>query len=163
MGKLEKIDKVTTKSPTVNMSNSNSNFQESSKEEEERLANMFRKLDKDGDGKIDIHDLSAALKRLGMSDHYAEVLIQSHFLVSSFFTVSLSCVPHKPCCNSQKVPSFPQLFNLLIFFVCARQRSSEIYVDFDLDDAKNALVPLCSSHAGCRIIANYAKPNVNNV
>lgn len=41
--------------------------------DEERLERLFRKLDRDGNGRIDIHDLSAALRELGMCHTYAEV------------------------------------------------------------------------------------------
>lgn len=44
--------------------------------DEERLEDLFKTLDRDGNGRIDIHDLSAALKDIGLSDTYAEV---SHF------------------------------------------------------------------------------------
>lgn len=42
-------------------------------EDEERLERIFNKLDRDGDGRIDIHDLSAALHEFGLSSVYAEV------------------------------------------------------------------------------------------
>lgn len=42
-------------------------------EYEERLEKLFVTLDKDGDGKIDVRDLSAALKECGVHYHYAEV------------------------------------------------------------------------------------------
>lgn len=42
-------------------------------EDEERLERIFNQLDRDGDGKIDIHDLSAALHEFGMSSVYAVV------------------------------------------------------------------------------------------
>lgn len=42
-------------------------------EEEERLERLFVKLDKDGNGRIDIHDLSHALKEFGVHHRYAEV------------------------------------------------------------------------------------------
>lgn len=42
-------------------------------EDEERLERIFNQLDRDGDGKIDIHDLSAALHEFGLSSVYAEV------------------------------------------------------------------------------------------
>lgn len=41
-------------------------------EDEERLGNLFKSLDRDGNGKIDIHDLSEALKKFGLSSKYAE-------------------------------------------------------------------------------------------
>ncbi|KAF2895149.1 hypothetical protein ILUMI_11028, partial [Ignelater luminosus] len=45
-------------------------------EDEERLEKLFAKLDLDGNGKIDIHDLSVALKQLGVHHHYAEKFLQ---------------------------------------------------------------------------------------
>lgn len=42
-------------------------------EDEERLGKLFAKLDKDGNGKIDIHDLSSALSEHGVHHRYAEV------------------------------------------------------------------------------------------
>ncbi|XP_077300894.1 short Calcium-binding Mitochondrial Carrier [Arctopsyche grandis] len=41
-------------------------------EDEERLEKLFAKLDSDGNGKIDIHDLSLSLKELGLHHKYAE-------------------------------------------------------------------------------------------
>ena len=43
--------------------------------DEERLEKLFNHLDRDGNGRIDIHDLSAALKEIGISSKYAEVMI----------------------------------------------------------------------------------------
>ncbi|XP_065086560.1 mitochondrial adenyl nucleotide antiporter SLC25A25 isoform X1 [Ochlerotatus camptorhynchus] len=40
--------------------------------DEERLEKIFKKLDRDGNGRIDIQDLSAALKEFGLSHQYAE-------------------------------------------------------------------------------------------
>ncbi|XP_058054095.1 mitochondrial adenyl nucleotide antiporter SLC25A25 isoform X2 [Anopheles bellator] len=40
--------------------------------DEERLEKIFNKLDRDGNGRIDIHDLSSALKEFGLSHQYAE-------------------------------------------------------------------------------------------
>lgn len=42
-------------------------------EDEERLSKLFNRLDLDGNGKIDIYDLSVALKELGVSHGDAEV------------------------------------------------------------------------------------------
>lgn len=42
-------------------------------EDEERLEKLFMKLDKNGNGKIDIHDLSGALHEHGVHQGYAEV------------------------------------------------------------------------------------------
>lgn len=41
--------------------------------DEERLEKLFNQLDRDGNGKIDIHDLSEELKKFGLSHQYAEV------------------------------------------------------------------------------------------
>lgn len=50
-------------------------LEEIPKEDEERLEKLFSKLDTDGNGKIDIHDLSVALKELAphINRSYAEV------------------------------------------------------------------------------------------
>ncbi|ALC44326.1 CG32103 [Drosophila busckii] len=45
-------------------------------EDEERLERIFNQLDRDGDGKVDIHDLSAALHEFGLSSVYAEKFLQ---------------------------------------------------------------------------------------
>lgn len=42
-------------------------------EDEERLEKLFAKLDRNGNGKIDVHDLSMALKEFGVHHDYAEV------------------------------------------------------------------------------------------
>lgn len=42
-------------------------------EDEERLEKLFNRLDKNGNGRIDIHDLSAALREYGVHHGYAEV------------------------------------------------------------------------------------------
>lgn len=41
--------------------------------DEKRLEEVFKKLDADGNGKIDIHDLSEALKDSKFGKQYAEV------------------------------------------------------------------------------------------
>lgn len=41
--------------------------------DEQRLEELFKSLDKDSNGRIDIHDLSEALKEFGLSSQYAEV------------------------------------------------------------------------------------------
>lgn len=46
-------------------------------EDEERLGKLFSKLDKNGNGKIDIHDLSVALKEHGVHEHYAKKFLKS--------------------------------------------------------------------------------------
>ena len=42
-------------------------------QDEERLEKLFKSLDLDGNGRIDVHDLSKALHRAGVHKHYAEV------------------------------------------------------------------------------------------
>lgn len=46
---------------------------ESENETSARYTELFKKLDKGGDGRIDIKDLTAALKDLGMCESYAAV------------------------------------------------------------------------------------------
>lgn len=41
--------------------------------DEARYSDLFKKLDKDGNGKIDIKDLSTELKELGVCESYAQV------------------------------------------------------------------------------------------
>lgn len=58
---------------------SNSSVQETDSEIEERLANIFRHLDKNGNGRIDIQELTSTLKDSGVSRQYAEVSSFSQF------------------------------------------------------------------------------------
>lgn len=51
----------------------NSTQCETDLEIEKRLANIFNRLDRNGNGRIDIQDLISALKGVGMSQQYAEV------------------------------------------------------------------------------------------
>lgn len=70
-------------------------------EDEERLGKLFKTLDKDGNGKIDIHDLSVALKEFGVHHHYAEVKIVKTLFCEkhvSFLTYLYHC---RNFCNSQ--------------------------------------------------------------
>lgn len=50
-------------------------FDELPHDEEVRLANLFKVLDVDGNGKIDIHDLSEALREFGLHHRYAQVIL----------------------------------------------------------------------------------------
>lgn len=50
---------------------------ETAQEVEERYADLFKKLDKGGDGRIDIKDLTGELKELGVCESYAEVSFSS--------------------------------------------------------------------------------------
>lgn len=57
--------------------------------EEKRLEEVFKKLDLDGNGKIDIHDLSEALKDSKFGQQYAEVskglfTFASHLILNFF-------------------------------------------------------------------------------
>lgn len=45
------------------------------RDDEKRWAKIFKRLDRNGNGRIDIQDLRAALKDSGMSRFYAEVSI----------------------------------------------------------------------------------------
>lgn len=46
---------------------------ESAEDSEQRYADLFKKLDKGGDGRIDIKDLSGELASIGVCTSYAEV------------------------------------------------------------------------------------------
>lgn len=48
-------------------------LQELPHEDEERLEKLFNSLDKNSNGRIDIHDLSEALREYGLHHGYAEV------------------------------------------------------------------------------------------
>lgn len=48
-------------------------YGESDRETDERLAVIFKQLDRNGNGRIDIQELTASLKDLGMAHQYAEV------------------------------------------------------------------------------------------
>ncbi|XP_069705504.1 mitochondrial adenyl nucleotide antiporter SLC25A24-B [Periplaneta americana] len=45
-------------------------------EDEERLESLFKSLDVDGNGRIDIHDLSVALREFGVNQSYAKKFIE---------------------------------------------------------------------------------------
>lgn len=66
-------------------------LEELPKEDEERLEKLFSKLDTDGNGKIDIHDLSVALKELAphINRSYAEVRILRFLITVIKLTVNL--------------------------------------------------------------------------
>ena len=49
-------------------------------EDEERLSKLFNRLDLDGNGKIDIYDLSVALREFGVSHGDAEVNVEYLFV-----------------------------------------------------------------------------------
>lgn len=65
-------------SSTNRQSNAQQNplqVEESELESEERLGLIFKRLDRNGNGRIDIQELTSALKRSGMPHQYAEVSI----------------------------------------------------------------------------------------
>lgn len=65
--------------PGTNQSNeqqqqqTNKTLPESEFESEKRLGEIFKNLDRDGNGRIDIQELTSALKGSGMPHQYAEV------------------------------------------------------------------------------------------
>lgn len=48
-------------------------------QDEERLASLFQRLDLDGNGRIDVHDLSQALREVGVHTQYAQVFIKRFY------------------------------------------------------------------------------------
>lgn len=56
-----------------NAQQNNKSMPETELESEERLAEIFKSLDRDGNGRIDIQELTGALKGSGMPHQYAEV------------------------------------------------------------------------------------------
>lgn len=77
----EEVLATSALNPTLSTTISNSTshmppvhyLHELSQADEERLEKLFNTLDKDGNGRIDIHDLSDALKEAGLCHSYAEV------------------------------------------------------------------------------------------
>ena len=55
-------------------------------QDEERLECLFQRLDLDGNGRIDVHDLSRALRDAGVHTQYAQVLIKPAFTISILLT-----------------------------------------------------------------------------
>lgn len=51
---------------------------ESQEEMEERYSDLFKKLDKGSDGRIDIKDLTSELKELGVCESYAAVSLKKN-------------------------------------------------------------------------------------
>lgn len=70
------LDRFSNKSNDVKLPNNviYDNYGESDHETEERLENIFKTLDRNGNGRIDIQELTVSLKDLGMSHQYAEVI-----------------------------------------------------------------------------------------
>lgn len=69
---LNNSDNWVSEEPDPNRSQSTL-IHDLSEEDEERIENMFKNLDLDGNGKIDIHDLSLSLKGSGVNPMYARV------------------------------------------------------------------------------------------
>lgn len=64
-------------------------------EDEKRLQKLFDTLDLDGNGRVDVHDLSKALHQVGVHQHYAEVLsIQYNLYSRNLHLDSLLIVVH---------------------------------------------------------------------
>lgn len=68
-------------------------------EDEKRFEKIFQKLDHDGNGRIDVKDLSKALRKVGVDKYYAEVRVQSP--VNSYFVLALHSMIE--LCVMQKV------------------------------------------------------------
>ena len=60
------------------------NTSKHTKEDEERFAQLFEKLDRDKDGKIDVHELREGLERLGLPNSSGTAQV-STFTNISFF------------------------------------------------------------------------------
>lgn len=52
---------------------------ETFEDSEQRYSELFKKLDKGGDGRIDIKDLTSELKELGVCESYAAVSFHRKF------------------------------------------------------------------------------------
>lgn len=65
----------------------NSNSVETDLETEKRLSSIFERLDRNGNGRINIQDLTSALKGVGMSAHYAEVSVILFYFYLFFFSL----------------------------------------------------------------------------
>lgn len=72
---LQKNDNQPKRSPDRRNENNQPDLTqpETDLEIDERLANIFNRLDRNRNGRIDIQDLTSALKGVGMSQQYAEV------------------------------------------------------------------------------------------
>lgn len=64
-----------------------------------RLESIFQRLDRSGNGRIDIQDLSIALKDLGVSLQYAEVRCTSLYIHRNCLFL-ISSIFHAPARNS---------------------------------------------------------------
>lgn len=59
-------------------------------EDEARLEKMFQELDLDGNGKVDVHDLSKALHKAGVHEKYAQVRINFHLVLKNIYLFILT-------------------------------------------------------------------------
>lgn len=71
--KVKSNGSVLVAGDSIDMDSLKSKLMETDSQIEERLANIFNRLDRNASGRIDIHDLTSALKGFGMSAQYAEV------------------------------------------------------------------------------------------
>lgn len=94
------LDRFSNKTSDVKLPNNviYDNYGESDHETEERLENIFKTLDRNGNGRIDIQELTVSLKDLGMSHQYAEVSLG--FIYNCSSAANTNCVLFVP--NKQK-------------------------------------------------------------
>lgn len=78
--------------------------------EEVRLERLFNKLDKDGNGRIDIADLSGALKEFGLSSKYAEVNL--NLLFGHLFILTVCLLWENVGCSVRWISIFVILLSL---------------------------------------------------
>lgn len=79
------IDKLKIKSASALISHQRAHYyHELPIDAEERLAKLFRQLDVDGDGRIDIKDLHAALKQKGLKTSHENVKVISSIIYINF-------------------------------------------------------------------------------
>ena len=82
---------------------SNSNPVETDLEIEQRLGSIFERLDRNGNGRINIQDLTCALKGVGMSTQYAEVGV-----ILFLFLFFLVCTADSDIIQDMKKKRFQQ-------------------------------------------------------
>lgn len=68
---------------------------ESAEDMEERYTDLFKKLDKGGDGRIDIKDLTSELKELGVCESYAAVMKNSSQLCKNSLPANFAAAKNK--------------------------------------------------------------------
>lgn len=62
--------------------------------DEERLEKIFNKLDMDGNGRIDVHDLSKALHDVGVHKRYAEVKFDTRLFIDILYVYMVYVNPN---------------------------------------------------------------------